>query len=107
MREREFRSWLEKVYPANTQSGDLKDPTVDTHVGRVKSVEKTYGFNLDTEFQKNRLAPLVKSFDYTAEDKRNKRPNPTKMLHLKLTTLKYYKTSLKKYRDFCEQSGKG
>ncbi len=105
MREQQFRDWLKNEYPANNETGDLEELTIDTQIGRVRRIEDAYDFNLDKEFKEGRLVKLLKDFHYSEEDKRNKRPNPTKMTKINPAsgTLADYKTSLKKYSDFCEK----
>ncbi len=102
MRKQEFRDWLEnKVTPSG---GAMGNATLNFYIDAIGNIEKAEKINIDESFQKDGMASILKLYSYSAQDDRNKRPNPT---NLKITrpapygALSDYKTALNHYRKFC------
>jgi len=71
MRDAEFRQFL--------VDRGLAEATIETTIYALKRIENAYGFNLDTEYDRDQLASLISSFTYSIEDGRLNRPNPSRM----------------------------
>lgn len=70
MNKNEYKQWLEhQQYQSNTITSQLH---------RVSRVEECYG-ELDEHFNDNQLETLMSELSYSVNDKRNSRPNPTKI----------------------------
>lgn len=70
MQDAEFKAWLEKSgYAANT---------VNTQMAQSRRLDQAYG-DLDDHFDRDKFASLLETLTYTADDKRNARPNPSKI----------------------------
>jgi len=71
MRAKEFQQYL--------QARELAEKTISMASYALKRVERAYGIDLDTEFNRDRLASILASFTYSREDERSRRANPSKM----------------------------
>jgi hypothetical protein len=78
-----------------------EEGTINTQLYRARRVEECYG-SLDEEFAKDRLESLINSLQYTAEDERQNRPNPTKIPFdgNAYRNLASYRDAVKRYRNF-------
>lgn len=70
MREESYRAWL--------KHRGLAESSVGTYVIDGKRVEKYYT-DLDALYDEDRLAGLLEELRYSAEDRRNNAPNPSKI----------------------------
>lgn len=102
MNEAGFRAWLEANYGANT---------VATKLSEARQLAKAYG-DLDILYDEDGLASVMESLRYSAADKAENRPNPSKVpltsdLYRDLsnlrTTINYYRN----YRAGEARSGSG
>jgi endonuclease len=89
----EYEQWLK------TQG--YEPGTIAAQMYRAGRVETYYG-NLDEQYAKDHLEALIQSLRYTAEDRRQGRPNPTKIpfegnAHNNLAS---YRDAVKRYRTF-------
>lgn len=85
-----FRAWLVRR--------PIKSSTVRTYVTDDKRIECCYG-DLDTLYENDRLAAVIESLEYSAEDARKNAPNPSK-IQTTLAALSGYNTAAKQYRDY-------
>lgn len=69
MNETGFRAWLEANYGANT---------VATKLSEARQLAKAYG-DLDALYDEDGLASVMESLRYSAADKAENRPNPSKV----------------------------
>lgn len=69
MNEAGFRQWLEANYSPNT---------VATKLSEARQLAKAYG-DLDELYDENRLEAVMESLRYSAADKAQNRPNPSKV----------------------------
>jgi endonuclease NucS-like protein len=92
----DYRAWLEK------QKYDSR--TIGTQCSRINRVEENYG-DLAELLAAGRLQSVLTAFQYSAEDKRRNRPNPsTLQINGDLSSnLASYKNSVALYRRFLEE----
>lgn len=94
----DYRSWLirQKYVPG----------TVTAQMHRAGRVEKHYG-DLDDHYAADRLQSVVDSLQYTTDDKRHGRPNPSKIPFDGdiRSNLASYKDAIERYRRFRESGG--
>ena len=93
-----YRRWLEQQkYEAGT---------VDIQVYRAERVEKHHG-NLDEHYAGDRMASLIGTLRYSADDKRRNRPNPSKIPIDGdiLSNLASYRNAIERYRKFRDAVG--
>src|SRR5690349_20966098 len=92
----DYRAWLEK------QKYDSR--TIGTQCSRINRVEENYG-DLAEFLAAGRLQSVLTAFQYSAEDKRRNRPNPsTLQINGDLSSnLASYKNSVALYRRFLEE----
>ena len=91
-----YEAWLRrKGYDQNTVSAQLY---------RAGRVEEYYG-DLDDHFEADCLESVIAAFVYTAEDVRQKRPNPTLIPYsgAALGNMNAYKFAVRLYRRYCEE----
>jgi 5-methylcytosine-specific restriction enzyme B len=102
MNDEGFRAWLEANYGSNT---------VATKLSEARQLAKAYG-DLDALYDEDGLASLMESLRYSAADKAENRPNPSKVpltsdlnrdLSNLRTTVNYYRS----YRGGETQIGLG
>ena len=97
MRREEFAAWVEREGKAPA--------TVRAQADRVARVERLYG-DIEKQFALDRLQGLLAEFQYTSQDERDGRPDPTRLGIFsdgKLReNLSDYRVSIKKYRKFLE-----
>jgi hypothetical protein len=89
----DYRSWLEEQkYSAGTVSAQLH---------RVGRVEDCYG-NLDDHFRDGTLQAVIDDLNYSTEDERRDRPNPSKIPFEGnvRNNLQSYKNAVVRYRKF-------
>lgn len=93
MQTENYRNWLSNQ---NYQSG-----TISAQMHRVGRVEEHYG-DLDDLFKKDRLESLIFELTYTTQDRRNNRPNETKIPFVgnAYNNLASYKDSVRRYKNF-------
>ena len=89
----EFRKWLE-------QQGQA-EKSIAGRVAEAKRVRDHYG-DLDELYDEDRLRSVIDTLQYSREDERRKRPNPSRIpiqgdLRANLAT---YKAAVTKYREF-------
>lgn len=101
MNETGFRTWLEANYGSNT---------VATKLSEARQLAKAYG-DLDVLYDDDGLASVMESLRYSAADKAQNRPNPSKVpltsdLYRDLSNLR---TTVNYYRNYRggETSGSG
>lgn len=70
MREHDFKAWL---VGSGYDSG-----TISTQIARAKRLDQTYG-DLDEHFDRDKFAGIASTLKFSAEDKRNAAPNPSKL----------------------------
>ncbi len=92
MNETGFRTWLEANYGANT---------VATKLSEARQLAKAYG-DLDVLYDEDGLASVMESLRYSAADKAENRPNPSKVpltsdLYRDLSNLR---TTVNYYRNY-------
>lgn len=91
-----FKEWLESQGKRhNNLEQLLKD---------AKRIEKEYEEDLDTLYTRDRLEGILAELRYTAVDKRQERPNPSK-INTKPTSLGPYRTAAKRYQEFRDSTG--
>lgn len=95
MQTENYRNWL---LSQNYQSG-----TITAQMHRTGRVEEHYG-DLDGLFNKDRLESLISELTYTTQDRRNNRPNETKIPFEgnAYNNLASYKDAVRRYRRFLE-----
>ena len=93
-----YRNWLASQ---NYQSG-----TIAAQMHRAGRVEEHYG-NLDDLYREDRLESLIATLTYTTQDRRNNRPNETKIPFdgNAYNNLASYKDAVRRYRRFLEDNG--
>ncbi len=83
------------------------DPgTVSAQMHRAGRVEKLYG-DLDEHYERDGLRSLIASLQYSSEDERRARPNPSKLPidgNIR-NNLASYKNAIERYRRFREGGG--
>ncbi|HTV69651.1 MAG TPA: AAA family ATPase [Rhizobiaceae bacterium] len=92
MNEANFKEWLTTNYRPNT---------VSTKLSECRNLAAAYG-NLDEHFDADRLESVMLSLAYSADDRANNRPNPSKLnltSHL-YRNLSNYRTAINYYRNF-------
>ncbi len=106
MREQEFKEWFGTIKNRNGKPFD--ENNVYFYVNAARHAERAEGIDLDDEFQKDGLASLYQTYKYSAQDDRDKRPNPTKMKGIDtrlLSALSDIRSALNHYRKFCLSAG--
>jgi hypothetical protein len=88
-----YSEWLRRAVPT--------EATWRTKLSELRRVEATYG-DLDAQFDQDELSGLLEELNYTADDARNARPNPSR---LDITgdirnNLASYKSAVQKYARF-------
>ncbi len=89
----EYRQWLEaQQYQAGT---------ITAQMHRAGRVEEFYG-DLDQHFESDQLASVIAALVYSADDRRRKRPNPTKIPFEGDTynNLASYRNAVERYQRF-------
>ncbi len=88
----------------------LAKSTQNTRLSSLKRVEKFENIDLDEEFDRDQMQSLIARFDYTADDTRSGRPNPSNIeippenLSRDLSAHRYH---LNAYRQFRMSSDEG
>jgi len=93
MKKPEYQQWLDaQKYQANTITAQLH---------RASRVEECYG-DLDEHFRTDRLASVIAALAYSKEDKKQNRPNPTKIPFQgdAYSNLASYRDAVKRYQRF-------
>ena len=67
-----YKNWLERLEPK------LAAGTVHAQINRAEKVEQCYG-DLDEHFDRDRLRAVVADLQYSAQDGRLNKPNPSKI----------------------------
>lgn len=95
MKTENYRTWL------GTQG--YQDGTITAQLHRAGRVEEHYG-NLDTLHQEDRLEGLIVELSYTTQDRRDNRPNQTKIPFDgdAYNNLASYRDAVRRYRRFLE-----
>lgn len=98
MNEAGFRAWLEASYSPNT---------VQTKLSEARQLSKAYG-DLDSLYDEDRLDSVMESLRYSAADKAQNRPNPSKVpltsdLYRDLSNLR---TTVNYYRRYRGEKGR-
>lgn len=96
-----YREWLEQRGYSNG--------TVRTQINRAEKVEECYG-NLDGHYEDDRLQNVISELEYSKEDERQNKPNPSKIRFRGNTrnNLASYRNAVERYRKFRdEESGGG
>lgn len=93
MKVEQYRQWLDRE---RYQPG-----TINAQLHRAGRVEEYFG-NLDLHYETDQLASVIASLTYSANDRRNARPNPTPIpidgeLYSNLAS---YRDAVKRYRNF-------
>ena len=106
MREQEFRAYMRTL--KSPRGTPLTEGNMDYYTNTCINIERVEDKNLDEEFQKDGMASISKLYSYSVQDKKDNRPNPTKVNLAESTvysTLSNYKTALNHYRKFCLSAG--
>jgi hypothetical protein len=94
----DYSKWLaEQKYADNTQTAQIH---------RVKKVEESYG-SLDDHFANGTYQDIINSLEYSANDERTRKPNPSKMKfegNIR-NNLQSYKNAVVRYRKFINDNG--
>lgn len=88
-----YSDWLRRAVPS--------DATWRTKLSELRRVESLYG-DLDQLFDTDELQSLIEALNYTSDDARQNRPNPSK-LDIKgdiRNNLASYKSAVQKYARF-------
>lgn len=89
----DYPLWLtEQKYADNTQTAQIH---------RVKKVEEAYG-SLDSHFESGTFQEVIDSLEYSTQDERNNKPNPSKIKfdgNIR-NNLQSYKNAVVRYRKF-------
>lgn len=95
MQTENYRNWL---LAQNYQSG-----TVTAQIHRAGRVEEHYG-DLDNLYNEDRFESLILELTYTTQDRRNNRPNETKIPFEgnSYNNLASYRDAVRRYRRFLE-----
>ncbi len=95
MQTENYRNWL--------TAQNYQDGTITTQIHRVGRVEEHYG-DLDTLYAEDRLEELIRELTYTTQDRRNNRPNETKIPFEgnAYNNLASYRDAVRRYRRFLE-----
>jgi hypothetical protein len=95
MQTENYRNWLAAQ---NYQSG-----TITAQMHRAGRVEEYYG-DLDALYNEDRLEGLIAELNYTTQDRRNNRPNQTKIPFEgnAYNNLASYRDAVRRYRRFLE-----
>ena len=94
----DYPLWLaEQKYSENTQAAQIH---------RVKKVEEYYG-NLDDHFTNGTYQDVIASLEYSTNDERANKPNPSKIKFEGNTrnNLQSYKNAVVRYRKFLNDAG--
>lgn len=94
MSEVGFRRWLENNYAPNT---------VNTKLFEIRQLQDAYG-DLDELYDRDRLDSVMRTLQYSAQDKAAGKPNPSR-LELKsdlLRDLSNYRTTINYFRNYRE-----
>jgi hypothetical protein len=94
----DYPNWLaEQQYSENTQTAQIN---------RVKKVEESYG-SLDEHFANGSYQDVIDSLDYSTNDERANKPNPSKIRfegNIR-NNLQSYKNAAERYRKFLNDTG--
>ena len=95
MQTENYRNWLE--------AQNYQDRTITAQMHRAGRVEYHYG-DLDTLYAEDRLEGLNQKLTYTTQDRRNNRPNETKIPFEgdAYNNLASYRDAIRRYRRFLE-----
>lgn len=95
MKSEEYKKWL--------IAKDYQEGTITAQMHRAGRVEEYYG-DLDDLFHEDRLDNLIIELTYTTQDRRNNRPNETKIPFAgnAYNNLASYKDAVRRYRKFLE-----
>lgn len=96
----DYQQWLERQ---KYQPG-----TINTQIYRAERVEQHHG-SLDEHYSKDRMADLIETLNYSADDQRRNRPNPSKIPFEgdALSNLASYRDAVKRYRKFLDSCDSG
>jgi len=94
VKEAAFKAWLSANYTPNSAA---------THISSVRKVESAYG-DLDQHYDAGELESIASEFNYSTQDKKSEKPNPTKIqtgknLYENLASFKSGIRCYKKFRD--------
>ena len=106
MREQDFRAYMRTL--TSPRGTPLTEGNMNFYATACINIENAENKNLDEEFQKDGMASVSRLYSYSVQDKRDNRPNPTKVKLTKSTvysTLSDHKTALNHYRKFCLVGG--
>ena len=98
MKAEAFRVWLGLRYP--------KPAVAASYFSSAKRIEEAYG-DLDTLFEDDRLNTIIAELQYTSQDARLHRPDPSK-LQIKgplYNQLSNFRTGARTYRTFRDEGG--
>ncbi|WP_144211128.1 endonuclease NucS domain-containing protein [Shewanella donghaensis] len=97
MQSKNYRDWL--------LAQNYHDGTVTAQMHRAGRVEEHYG-ELDGLYKSDRLESLISELTYTTQDRRNNRPNQTKIPFdgNAYNNLASYRDAVRRYRRFLEDS---
>ena len=97
MKETDYRQHLE--------NHDYQEKTIAVQIYRVKRVEKFHG-DLDEHYDQDRMASVIEELKYTGDDRRNNRPNPSKIPFKGdiYSNLASYRHAVEWYRNFMDES---
>lgn len=93
----------DRAFDDYMRSRNLADKTRTQRAYALKRIERAQGVDLDSEFERDQLAGLLKQFEYTAADARVKRPNPSKLdidIDKLPTQMPWYRSHLVDYIRF-------
>lgn len=93
MQEREFKAWM--------KSENYTQSTINSQLTRIRKIEGGYG-NVDEQYEKDQCASMLATMQYSAQDAREGKPNPTNLVLWGNTNrdLKSLSASLSLYRRF-------
>lgn len=95
MQTENYKNWL--------AAQNFKSGTIAAQMHRAGRVEQHYG-DLDTLYNEDRLEGLITALTYTTQDRRNNRPNQTKIPFdgNAYNNLASYRDAVRRYRRFLE-----
>ncbi len=95
MQTENYRNWL--------KAQNYQDGTITAQMHRAGRVEEHYG-DLDTLYAEDRLEGLIRELTYTTQDRRNNRPNETRIPFEgnAYNNLASYRDAVRRYRRFLE-----
>ena len=98
MKEADYRQWLENQ--------DLQARTVNVQMYRATRVEKCHG-DLDEQYAQDRMANLIEVLNYSIDDRRSGKPNPSKIPFKGDTynNLASYRGAVERYMKFRDENG--